>query len=309
MGDFPRYIAEGSLVEVTTRTLQGRLLLVPSRDLNDIVCGVLARALSRYWVEIVDFKVMSNHVHLLLVPENAKALADFMCYFNGNLAKEAGRLYHWRDKFWSRRYRAIVVSDEPEAQVARLRYLLENGCKEGLVRRPQDWPGASATEALLTGKPVRGWWFDRTAEYEARRTVEAFSKYAHATEESFSLAPLPCWKDLPPEEYRARVAELVREIEEETRQRFREQGRSPMGRKRILRQNPHDKPMNSSRSPAPRFHAATAAVRKGLELAFYEFRVWYRRAADELNAGKKNVEFPPGCFPPGLPFCARPQPP
>lgn len=62
-------------------------------------------------------------------------------------------------------------------------------------------------------------------------------------------------------------------------------------------------------SPPPRFHAATAAVRKGLELAFYEFRVWYRKAADELKAGKRNVEFPHGCFPPRLPFCDRPQPP
>ena len=62
MGNFPRYIPPGSLVEVTTRTIQGRLLLVPSRDLNDIVNGVLARALSRYPVELVDFVVMGNHV-------------------------------------------------------------------------------------------------------------------------------------------------------------------------------------------------------------------------------------------------------
>lgn len=62
MGNDPRYVPPGSLVEVTTRTIHGRLLLVPSRDLNDIVCGVLARALSRYRVELVDFKIMGNHV-------------------------------------------------------------------------------------------------------------------------------------------------------------------------------------------------------------------------------------------------------
>jgi hypothetical protein len=232
-----------------------------------------------------------------------------MCFFSGNLAKEAGRLYRWREKFWSRRYRAIVVSDEPEIQIARLRYLLANGCKEGLVRSPKEWPGASGTEALLTGKPVHGWWFDRTAEYEVRRRGETYSKYEHATEESFLLAPLPCWKHLEPEERQAKVAELVREIEAETRKRLREQGRSPMGRRRIMRQHPHDKPMHSSRSPAPRFHAATYEVRKGLEIAFYEFRTWYRQAAEELKAGKKAVVFPPGCFPPGLPFCACGQPP
>ncbi len=40
-----RFVPEGgSLVEVTDRTVQARLLLVPSRELNEIVIGVLGRA-------------------------------------------------------------------------------------------------------------------------------------------------------------------------------------------------------------------------------------------------------------------------
>jgi hypothetical protein len=35
--------------------------------------------------------------------DTAKQLADFMGYFNSNLAREAGRLEDWREKFWSRR--------------------------------------------------------------------------------------------------------------------------------------------------------------------------------------------------------------
>ena len=55
-------------------------------------------------------------------------------------------------------------------------------------------------------------------------------------------------------------------------------------------------------TPAPRFHARRWDVRKGLELAYYAFRVAYRQAAEELRLGKDAVEFPPGCFPPRLPF-------
>ena len=309
MGNFPRYVPEGFLVEVTTRTIHGRFLLRPSRRLNDIVCGILCRAASTYDVGIVAFTVLSNHMHLLLVPRDAEQLAGFMCYVNGNLAKEAGRLHGWREKLWSRRYRAIVVSDEAEVQERRLRYLLEQGCKEGLVRSPREWPGASGTAAQLTGDPVRGWWFDRSAEYEARRRGESFAMYTHAVETSFELIPLPCWRDLPPEERRHRVGEMVREIEAETRQRLRDEGRSPLGTRRILRLHPHDAPAHPSRSPAPRFHAATGTMRKALELAFYEFRVWYRQASADLRAGRPNVEFPPGCFPPRLPFNLRHPPP
>ena len=156
MGNNPRWVPSDSLVEVTCRVLHGLFLLRPSRDLNEIAHGILARAASRYDVEICAYVVLSNHMHLLLVASDAEQLSLFMGYVNGNLAKEAGRLHHWRERFWGRRYSHVVLSDEPTAQEERLRYLLEQGCKENLVRRPEDWPGASSTRALLTGQAVRG---------------------------------------------------------------------------------------------------------------------------------------------------------
>jgi len=99
----------------------------------------------------------------------------------------------------------------------------------------------------------------------------------------------------------------VREIEVETRKRLEEQDRTPMGAKRIQRQDPHDSPKHPSRSPAPRFHAATGAARRRLESSFREFLEWYRQAAKELRAGNADAEFPPGCFRPCLPF-ARGRP-
>lgn len=121
---------ECPLVEVTARTLQGRLLLRPSHRLNSIVLGVLARAARLYDMQVCAFVVLSNHYHLLLRPLDASQLAAFMSHFNGNLGKEAGRLHRWRQRFWGRRYRAIPID--------RLKYLLEQGCKENLVAKPQD---------------------------------------------------------------------------------------------------------------------------------------------------------------------------
>ena len=57
------------------------------------------------------------------------------CHFSSKLARDVGRVTGWREKVFGRRYQAILVSDEPEAQIARLRYLLSHGCKEGLVGR------------------------------------------------------------------------------------------------------------------------------------------------------------------------------
>jgi hypothetical protein len=49
MGRKLRYIPDGgALVEVTCRTLHGRLLLRPSPELNDIAAGILGRAQRLY---------------------------------------------------------------------------------------------------------------------------------------------------------------------------------------------------------------------------------------------------------------------
>jgi len=94
-----------------------------------------------------------------------------------------------------------------------LRYVLAHGCKEGLVERPGDWPGVHAVGALLEGTSLEGTWFDRTQECSARKRGEDFDRLKFATSETVTLSPLPCWESLPPEAWRARIADLIVEIE------------------------------------------------------------------------------------------------
>src|SRR6185436_10841515 len=93
-----------TLVEVTTRTLQGMLLLRPGTLLNDIILGVLGRAQRLYEVEIHAYCFLATHSHLLLTVEDAGQLSAFMPFFNTNHAREVARLTGWNEKIWSRRY-------------------------------------------------------------------------------------------------------------------------------------------------------------------------------------------------------------
>lgn len=289
---------ECPLVEVTCRTLQGRLLLRPSPKLNTIVRGVLARAARLYAMPVCVFVFLSNHYHLLLRPRDAPQLAAFMNYLNGNLAKEAGRLHRWRQKFWGRRYRPIPVSFEREAQIGRLKYLLEQGCKENLVATPQDWPGASSLSALCTGEPIRGVWYDRTEEYRARRCSQPVDPEEFATEEILELAPLPCWEDLAGAEVRLRVEEILQQIIEETVKRHRAAGTRPLGRRQILRQRPHAWPRRVRRSPAPRFHTASFEIRRMFEAMYRAFLDLRADALEAMREGRSPVRFPAHGIPP-----------
>lgn len=303
-----RFFPPASLVEVTCRTIQGRLLLQPTPLVRDMTLGVLARAARLYPVQIHAFVFLSNHFHLLLTVPSAHRLAQFMNFLNSNLAREIGRAVRWRERFWGRRYQAILVSGEEAAQVERLRYLLSHGAKEHLVERPTDWPGAHCARALLDGLPASGTWFSRTLEYRASRKNNQFDPKAFAETELLELEPLPCWAHLAPEARRERIASLLSVIEEEAAQRTLATGRTPLGRQKLQRQDPHSAPNRAPRGPAPLVHAASRAVRKELRERYRVFASAFHRAAAHLRAGILDVDFPIGSFPPSLPFVASPRP-
>lgn len=287
-----RFIPEGgALVEVTCRTIHGRFLLKPSRRLNRIIVGILARARRLYPVDIHGFAFLSNHFHLLISVPHAHRLAQFMSYFSGNLAREAGRLANWREKFWSRRFQAIVVSEEDAAQIARLRYILAQGVKEGLVRRVLDWPGLHSAEPLLSGQPVEGIWVNRTKLFRARNRGKRLRRDEFETAERLELAQLPCWSHLSPSEYRQRVLELVAEIEEPGNH-----ATAPVS----LSTSHHDRPKASKRSPAPYFHCATRQAWREFFRAYQWFLVAYRQATERLKRGDPKPAFPVGSFLPPL---------
>ncbi|MCP4549419.1 MAG: hypothetical protein GY835_23435 [bacterium] len=120
----PRYIPEGGcVVNITNRTIQGRYLMRPDAEseINEIVLGVVGRAQRLYDVTLFALTFLSGHYHILAFMEDAEQQALFMNHVDGNLGKEVSRHADWPDKVWSRRFTSIPVSDEPEAQIARLR--------------------------------------------------------------------------------------------------------------------------------------------------------------------------------------------
>jgi REP element-mobilizing transposase RayT len=294
MGRKLRYLPDDNhLVEVTCRVIQRRFLLRPSPTLNAIVIGALARFQQRYEMRICGLVYLSNHCHLLLRPRSVEQLASFMRDVNSKIAREAGRLYGWREKIWSRRYTDIVTSHEPEAQIARLRYLLEQGCKEGLVASPRHWPGASSVRALLSGDSLEGIWIDRTAQFRAGERGEPTPDARFTSRLRLELSPLPCWDELTPPECQTKIRAMVREIENEM------EGVEVLGKQAICEQDPHDRPTSRPHpSPAPRFHALAPQVRRALEIGYHLFCRAYRQAFEDWRVGKTS-QFPAGCFAPG----------
>lgn len=289
-------------MEITARTVQGRHLMRPSPELNRIVVGVIGRAQRRTGMTIHAVVVMSNHIHYLLSPRSAKQLARFMQFVQGNIARKVGKLRKWEGPFWSRRYQLIGVSDEDGAQIARLRYLLAHGVKEDLVAHARDWPGVHSAAALVEGGHLEGIWVDETTLGERRRRGENPELEEVTTIETLVLSPLPCWRGLPDEERRAEARGLIDMIEHTARERRQATGIRVIGPRGVCRGRRRRKAKPLKTSPAPRFHTVSREAWEALRDAYVEFVAQFRAAAQRLRQGSDDPRFPPGSFPPGLPF-------
>ncbi len=241
-------------------------------------------------------------------------LSDFMEYFNGNLAREAGRPLDWHGSFWADRFHLVPISPEPEALVERMRYVLSNTIKENLVARVADWEGLHCAEALIDGRPMPGIWYDRSIEYEVHRQaerkaprkgapIEPIKRGDFMTPYELKLAPLPCWRNLPTAQIRKRIAQMVAEIEADAARLREDLGTELVGMETIRHQNPLGRPAKSKHSPKPHCHAASKDMRERFGKARSAFIAMFQEASLKLKFGDiTGARFPKGCFPPGLPF-------
>jgi REP element-mobilizing transposase RayT len=291
-----RFIPHPMVVEVTCRTVQGRFLLQPSAKLNRLAIGILARAQRMYGMQIHAFCIMSNHYHLLLTTTNALQLARFMNFVQSNLAREAGRLARWRERFWGRRYQAILVSDEPAAQLSRLRYILSQGCKEGIVSRPERWRGAHCVRELTSGiATLHGDWVDRTAMYRAAGNAHSVATSRFTTPEVLFLSPLPCFEGVTGTEQRTWIRHCIGEIVAQARPERRARCLARRAKQGIEATQP------LKRSRAPWFHVSSAGAGFELRVAYALFTATFRDAAERFKRGAY-AAFPEGSFPPAPPY-------
>lgn len=300
-----------TLVEITSRCQQGRMLLRPNPTIKRVAIGCLARAQQKTpEIGVVGFNFQSNHYHLLLTAYEPKHLSKFMGSVQSNLAREICKFHDWGDKVWARRYRSICVSEEEEAQIARLRYLFEQGCKENLVMSPRDWPGASCVNTLITGhRDIQGDWYDRTGLYRANQRGKGAKLDDFKELLDLQLVSLPCWSHLSREEYAAECLDLVETIEKETRERHEEESTRVLGVTAIVNTHPHTRPEKVKKSPAPLVHAHDPEVRQEMIDRCREFSVAYWACSKALREGDTDVQFPEGSFPPPLPYVSRARAP
>lgn len=299
MGHPLRMYEPNVVYEVTSNAFQGRHLLRPSAEANELIAGVIGRGQELYPnVRLYGVFVLSTHVTWMMASPTPDDIPAFLGFVNGNTSREVGRIHDWPGKLWERRPRPIPILDEASL-VGRFEYLLAQGTKEGLVASPRHWPGVSCVDALRGKRPLRGTWFEHDLATKARRRGEQPGPYDFATAYTVRFDKLPCWAGLSDAAYAECIEGLIRSIERKAA--VERNGRPVLGRKAILAVHPHRRPSDRERSPAPLCHASTRRNRAAYRARYRSFVAEFCRAAALMRAGVAAV-FPPWSFPPPPPF-------
>ena len=291
-----RHFDPETIYFLTSRTQQSRFLMAPSEKTNELIGGILARAVRQCEVELFAYVFTSNHFHAMVRAPSAIAMSKFMQRLQSNIAIKVGRLVGWRGRFFARRYSAEPIIDDG-AQVERLTYSLSHGVKEGLVSKVREWPGLSCVKALLEGKPTshhrwRNWTRRWKMGINEGNNVDRFSDQCPSNAESLTLTPLPAWAGITREECARRVAQIVSDIDATARKK------AAPGAERIRAQDPRQRPRQTTHSPRRKAHASTKALWIEALRRYGAFLAAFSEASRQWLAGRFEVEFPLHCFRP-----------
>ena len=96
-------------------------------------------------MQILAYVVMSDHVHLMVVPGHL-GLSDDMRILKGRFARHLNHESGRRGSLWQERfYESVVRTDEQ--MFGYIDYIHNNPVEAGLCERPEDWPYTSARQS------------------------------------------------------------------------------------------------------------------------------------------------------------------
>ncbi len=102
----------------------------------------LHEALRREECRLHAYVLMTNHVHLLLTPADARAVPRVLIAVGRRYVQHVNRTYGRTGTLWDSRYKSSLVQAETYLLLCQ-RYIELNPVRAGMVTDPSDWPWSS----------------------------------------------------------------------------------------------------------------------------------------------------------------------
>ena len=142
----PRVVAPGVAHHVTQRGNNRGAVFHSSED-RRCYLDLLGRHASHHGARILGYCLMTNHVHLIAVPEREDSLARALGCAHSEYALALNRAQSRSGHVWQNRFFSCVLDESHMLRA--LRYVELNPVRAGLAAEPWDWPWSSARAHIL----------------------------------------------------------------------------------------------------------------------------------------------------------------
>ena len=137
-----------------THRCHERTFLLKFAKHRDRYVDQLRETNKRFKIDMLDYIVTSNHVHILLWARKAERISEAIQFLQGTFGQAYNREKQREGAFWRGRFHATAIQDGMHLARA-LFYIDFNMVRVGVVRHPSEWKHSGYHELSGTRKRYR----------------------------------------------------------------------------------------------------------------------------------------------------------
>lgn len=161
MARIARVVVPGHPHHLTQRGVRSMAVFAGDGD-RQLYLRLMAEQCARFRVEVLAWCLMTNHVHLVMVPEREEGLAAAVGEAHRRYTRTRNLAEDVRGYLFQGRFGSCVLDERH--LLAAVRYVELNPVRAGMAARAEDWPWSSARfhlggrkrDALVADRTLRG---------------------------------------------------------------------------------------------------------------------------------------------------------
>ena len=137
----PRFYLPGVPVHVVQRGHNRQAIFFEHGDYTTYL-GYLKEGIKRYDCELHAYVLMTNHVHLLVTPQEKESISQLAQYIGRQYVPYINFIYGRSGTLWEGRHKGSLVQSEAYLLNC-MRYIELNPVRAKMVEKPEDYPWSS----------------------------------------------------------------------------------------------------------------------------------------------------------------------